>query len=109
MFDSDDGRHEDVYFMAMNFESVIAEELGDTVVGFHDLGLRFFIAWYHHYGCVFSEHQLKIIDMFIKWTRSAHLVGLGNEIFTLGVVVFDLVEVVAVDLQGFGVVGVDSC
>ena len=39
MLDSYDGRHENVNLMAMDLEGVIAKQLSDAIISFHDFSL----------------------------------------------------------------------
>ena len=123
MLDSDDRWHKNVDLMTMHFKRVISEQLGDAVVGFHDLRLRVFVSRDDHDSCIISEHHVKVVLLLVVRVRtsivislflpchrfrSLHHLCLGNKLLALSCVILDLHEIVTVNLQCFRVVVVDS-
>lgn len=64
-------RHKNVNFVPMDFKSVVAEELGDTIVGLHDLCLRVLVSTDDHNGSILGEHHLKIALLRLMITSAA--------------------------------------
>ena len=49
----------------MDFECVIAEELCDPIVSFHDLSLRLFVSTDNNNGGIFGKHHLEIVLLLL--------------------------------------------
>lgn len=108
VLDSNNGRHEDVDFMAMHFEGVVPEQLGDSIVSLHDLGLGVFVSTYYYDGCIFRKHHLEVVHMLIKGFRPRHCTCLVQKLFAFCAIVLDLYEIVSINLESFGIIGINS-
>jgi hypothetical protein len=120
MLYSNNRRHKNVNFMAMNFKSIVSKEFGDSIVSLHNFSLWVLVSWNHHDGSVLSEHHLKVIDLLVVsidiatllFSRNRlgplHHLSLCDKVLSFSGVIFDLHEVIAVDLESLGVVIVDS-
>ena len=111
-------RLEYVYFMANHFEYVIAEEFRDPRVSFEDFGLGLFVSTNDDDSCVISEHHVELIAQRLVFAASplfylilieeglstARRACLHYEFFALRYIIFNLNQIVPVELKGLGVI-----
>ena len=115
-------RLEYVYLMANDFEYIIAEEFCDPRVSFEDFRLGLLVAAYYDDSCVIGEHHVELIrERLVSATRAIlYLVlieqGLSTagraclhyEFFAFCYIIFNLNQIVAVELEGLRVIRIDS-
>ena len=108
MLHPEDGRHQDVHFVPVHFKCIIPKEPCYAIVGFSDFGLGILVPTDYYYSSVIRKHLLEVVTSFVQGLRPSHSNCICDEFFSFIVIVFDLYEIISIDLQGFRVVRVDS-
>jgi hypothetical protein len=104
--------------MADHFEYIIAEEFRYPRVSFEDFGLGLLVSTDDDDSCVISEHHVELIAQRLAFAASplfylifieeglstASRACLHYEFFTFCYIIFNLNQIVPVELEGLGVI-----
>ena len=118
MLPAHDWRLYDADIVTYHFEHVIAEELRDARVSFQDFGLGLFVSANYDDNCIVSEHQVELIGegCIYATTPIIFLILLEQGLcmassisphyvfFTFCQIVFNLNQIVSVEMEGFRVI-----
>lgn len=120
VLNSNDWWHQNIDLMSVDLKRVITEELGNTIIGLHNLCLGVFVATYHYNSRIFGKHHLKVILLLLVINdpttlailsyrfRPWNSVRLHQKFLTLSIVIFNLHKIITIYLESLGIVRVDS-